>query len=95
MHEVKLSAMHLGGRKRVLYEAILKLVLQETCVSEFVLLWRNMWHSGKCPQIPEKCLSYSGRAPFRVGISAYTVFHPFSDLVPIKCLLIFSQEKMI
>ena len=37
MHEVevKLSAMHLGGRKRVLYYAILKLVLQETCVSAF------------------------------------------------------------
>ena len=33
--EVKLSAMHVGGRKRVLYQAILKLVLQETCVSEF------------------------------------------------------------
>ena len=34
--EVKLSAMHLGGRKRVLlYWAILKLVLQETCVSAF------------------------------------------------------------
>ena len=33
MHEVevKLSAMHSGGRKRVLYYAILKLVLQETC----------------------------------------------------------------
>ena len=37
MHEVevKLPAMHLGGRKRVLYSAILKLVLQETCVSAF------------------------------------------------------------
>ena len=37
MHEVevKLSAMHLGGRKRVLYLAILKHVLQETCVSAF------------------------------------------------------------
>ena len=37
MHEVevKLSAMHLGGRKRVLYYAILKLVLQETCVNAF------------------------------------------------------------
>ena len=37
MHEVevKLSAMHLGGRKRVLYYAILKLILQETCVSSF------------------------------------------------------------
>ena len=71
MHEVevKLSAMHLGGRKRVLYQAILKLDLQETCVSVF--LWRNMRHSGKCPQIPEKCLSYSLRAPFRVGISDY------------------------
>ena len=33
--EVKLSAVHLGGRKRVLYSAILKLVLQETCVSAF------------------------------------------------------------
>ena len=37
MHEVevKLSAMHLGGRKRVLYWAILKLDLQKTCVSAF------------------------------------------------------------
>ena len=37
MHEVevKFSAMHLGGRKRVLYYAILKLVFQETCVSAF------------------------------------------------------------
>ena len=37
MHEVevKLSAMHLGGRKRVLYSVILKLVLQETCLSAF------------------------------------------------------------
>ena len=37
MHEVevKLSAMRLGGRKRVLYYAILKLVSQETCVSAF------------------------------------------------------------
>ena len=37
MHEVevKLSAMHLGGRKRVLYYAILKLILQETCASSF------------------------------------------------------------
>ena len=37
MHEVeiKLSAMHLGGRKRVLYYAILKLVSQETCVCAF------------------------------------------------------------
>ena len=35
MHEVKLSAMHLGGRKRVLYSVILKLVLQETCVGAF------------------------------------------------------------
>ena len=33
--EVKLSAMHFGGRKRVLYSTILKLVLQETCVSAF------------------------------------------------------------
>ena len=40
MHEVevKLSAMHLGGRKRVLYEAILKFVLQETCVGAFCTL---------------------------------------------------------
>ena len=39
MHEVevKLSAMHLGGRKRVLYYAILKLVLQENCVSSLSL----------------------------------------------------------
>ena len=37
MHEVevKLSAMHLGGRKRVLCSAILKLDFQETCVSAF------------------------------------------------------------
>ena len=37
MHEVeiKLSAMHLRGRKRVLYQAILKLDLQETCVHAF------------------------------------------------------------
>ena len=37
MHEVevKLFTMHLGGRRRVLYWAILKLVLQETCVSAF------------------------------------------------------------
>ena len=37
MHEVevKLSAMHLGGRKRVLNYVILKLVLQETFVSAF------------------------------------------------------------
>ena len=33
--EVKLSAMHLGGRKRVLYYVMLKLVLRETCVSAF------------------------------------------------------------
>ena len=36
----------------------------------FVLLCGNMRHSGKCPLIPGKCLSYSWRAPFRVGISA-------------------------
>ena len=37
MHEVevKLSVMHLGGRKRVLYSAILKLIFQETCASAF------------------------------------------------------------
>ena len=37
MHEVKvkLSAMHLERRMRVLYSAILKLVLQETCASAF------------------------------------------------------------
>ena len=37
MHEVevKLSAMHLGEMKRVLYETILKLVLPETCASAF------------------------------------------------------------
>ena len=37
MHEVevKLSAMHLGRRKRVMYYAILKLILQEICVSSF------------------------------------------------------------
>ena len=37
MHEieVKLSAMNLGGRKRVMYYAILKLFLQEACVSAF------------------------------------------------------------
>ena len=37
MHEaeVKLSAMHSGGRKRVLYSVTSKLVLQETCVSAF------------------------------------------------------------
>ena len=37
MHEaeVKLSAIHLGGRKTVLYYVILKLVLQETCVRSF------------------------------------------------------------
>ena len=37
MHEVevKLSAMHLGGRKRVLYYAIMKPVLQKTCASSF------------------------------------------------------------
>ena len=33
--EVKLSDMHLRGRKRVQYYAILKLVLQETCVTAF------------------------------------------------------------
>ena len=37
MHEVevKLSAMHFGGRKSVLYLVILELILQETCVSAF------------------------------------------------------------
>ena len=37
MHEieVKLLSMHLGGRKMVLYYAIMKLVLQETWVSAF------------------------------------------------------------
>ena len=51
---VKLSAMHLGMRKRVLYKAILKLVLQETCVSAFCNIIYNMRHSGKCTQITEK-----------------------------------------
>ena len=30
---IKLSAMLLGGRKRVLYYTILQLLLQETCVT--------------------------------------------------------------
>ena len=34
-NEVKLSVMHLGGWKRVPYYVILKLVLQESCVSAF------------------------------------------------------------
>ena len=33
--EVKLSVMHLGGRKRVLYSGILKLVSKEICASAF------------------------------------------------------------
>ena len=36
--EVKLPTMHLGGRRRVLYWAILELVIQETCVSAFCTL---------------------------------------------------------
>ena len=58
--EVKLSAMPLGGRNRVLYKEIR---IEAFC--EFILLhilqhlWRNMRHSGKCLQIPETCLSYS------------------------------------
>ena len=43
MHEIEVnvSAMHLGGRKSVLYLAILKLVLQETCVSAFCTFMAN------------------------------------------------------
>ena len=43
MHEVevKLSAMHLGGRERVLFSAILKLVLQDSCVSAFCSYMAN------------------------------------------------------
>ena len=51
---VKLSAMHLGGRKRVLYKAILKFVSQKTCVSAFCNIIYNMQNSGKCPKITEK-----------------------------------------
>ena len=58
MHEVekKLSAMHLGVRKRVPYQTILK----PSYVSAFLQhLWRNMLHFGKFSQIPEKCRLYS------------------------------------
>ena len=61
MYEVKLklSAMHLGGRKTVLYKAILKLVLQETyvmceCICTFLAKYaafRILY--------PEKSLPYS------------------------------------
>ena len=36
--EVKLSAKRLGGTKRVLYYAVLKPVLQETCANAFFTL---------------------------------------------------------
>ena len=50
--------MHLGGRKKVLYKAKLKLVLQETCVSAFCDIIYHIYMakyvaSGKCLQIPE------------------------------------------
>ena len=54
--EVKLSAMHLGGRKRVLYKGILKLNLCE-CILYFY--GKICGVPENCPQIPEKCLSYS------------------------------------
>ena len=61
MHEVevKLSAMHLGGRKTVLYKAILKLDLQETCVSAFCTFMAKYAAFWKMSPIPLKCLSYS------------------------------------
>ena len=44
-----------------------------SCVSafcnNFTTFMGNMQHYEKCPQIPEKCLSYSWRETFRVGIS--------------------------
>ena len=39
---VKLSAMHLGGRKRVLYFDLLKPILQETCVSAYCNIVYNI-----------------------------------------------------
>ena len=40
---VKLSALHLGGRKRVLYKAMLKLVLQVNCLSAFCNIIYNIY----------------------------------------------------
>ena len=48
---VKLSAIHMGGRKMVLYSPILKLVLQETCVSLFCNIVYNIY--GEICGIPE------------------------------------------
>ena len=58
--EVKLSAMPLGWRNRVLYKEVHIEALCE-CILLHILqhLWRNMRHSGTCLQVPEKCLSYS------------------------------------
>ena len=40
MHEVEVKCiLGGGGRKRVLYYALLKLVLQETCVSSFCTIY--------------------------------------------------------
>ena len=48
---VKLSAMYLGGRYRVLHKALLNLFLQETCVSAFCNIICNIY--GKKCSIPE------------------------------------------
>ena len=59
--EVKLSTMHLGGRKRVLYYTILKLVFNTRNLCKLIL-----YFYGEKYGIPEnvarflkKCLSYS------------------------------------
>ena len=58
--EVKLSAMPMRRRNRVLYKEIHIEALCE-CNSSHIshYLRRNMRYSRQCPQIPEKCLSYS------------------------------------
>ena len=86
--ECMLSAMHFGGRKRVLYywshlvwdtiqEWMQSLTKQSTIFLQH--LWRNIRHSGTFPQIPEKCHSYFWRATFRVGIFGSTRVGEYSD----------------
>ena len=76
-HEVKLSAMLLGGSMRA-YHA--RRYWSLSCASAFcnitTFYWWNIWYSWKCPQIPEKCLSYSWWATIRVGISG--IHKPFN-----------------
>ena len=67
-----------------MYSAILKLVLQEACMSEFCTYMAIHAAFRKMSPNSLKCFSYSWRAPIRVGISDFIQYYnQCRDLHPI------------